>query len=281
MPSFASYDATVLGYRVLGDGPPLVCLPGGPGRSVDYLGDLGGLAKSRQLILLDPRGVGQSADPVDPATLRVDRLVDDVEALRVHLHLGHLDLLAHSAGAVLALLYATTHPARLDHLLLITPGLAPLGIFATEEELTAALTRHANEPWYADALGAVTQIMSGDMSIEAFDASRPFYYARWDVTSQQHATVGLTERQLAARRGYFADITFDQAETRDAFARLSAPVLLYAGDVDPAVAPRQVNEAAPLFADATVVIQSGASHFPWVDDPGAFADAVNAYLSAR
>lgn len=93
-----------IGYRVLGAGLPLVCLPGGPGRASEYLGDLGGLGRSRQLVLVDPRGVGLSADPADPATFRVDRLVEDVESLRVHLGLDQIDLLAHSAGAVLATL---------------------------------------------------------------------------------------------------------------------------------------------------------------------------------
>jgi pimeloyl-ACP methyl ester carboxylesterase len=37
---FASYDGTQIGHRVLGDGPPLICLPGGPGRAAEYLGDL-------------------------------------------------------------------------------------------------------------------------------------------------------------------------------------------------------------------------------------------------
>jgi len=55
MRRFASYDGTELGYRVVGDGPPLVCLPGGPGRAAQYLGDLGGLGRSRRLILLDSR----------------------------------------------------------------------------------------------------------------------------------------------------------------------------------------------------------------------------------
>src|SRR5437016_12351317 len=102
MQRFASYDGTELGYRAVGEGPPLVCLPGGPGRAAEYLGDLGGLDTRRRLILLDPRGVGSSADPADPATFRVDRLVQDVEALRAHLELERMDLLAHSAGAVLA-----------------------------------------------------------------------------------------------------------------------------------------------------------------------------------
>ena len=44
MSSFASYDGTEIGYQVRGDGLPLVCLPGGPGRAAEYLGDLGGLS---------------------------------------------------------------------------------------------------------------------------------------------------------------------------------------------------------------------------------------------
>jgi pimeloyl-ACP methyl ester carboxylesterase len=105
---------TEIGYSALGEGSPLVCLPGGPGRAVEYLGDLGGLATSRQLILVHPRGVGLSADPGDPATFRVDRLVDDVESLRVHLGPDRMDLLAHSAGSVLATLYAAANPERLS-----------------------------------------------------------------------------------------------------------------------------------------------------------------------
>src|SRR5690242_11782045 len=131
MPRFASYDGTELDYQVLGDGPPLVCLPGGPGRAVDYLGNLGGLDALRTLILLDPRGVGGSADAADAATLRVDRLVRDVDALRMQLGMERMDLLAHSAGAVLATLYAAAHAEHVASLLLITPGLAALGVQAT------------------------------------------------------------------------------------------------------------------------------------------------------
>jgi MFS family permease len=71
--SFVSSDGTEIAYRVTGEGPPLVCLPGGPGRSAEYLGDLGGLARSRQLVLVDLRGTGLSASPADPASFRVDR----------------------------------------------------------------------------------------------------------------------------------------------------------------------------------------------------------------
>jgi pimeloyl-ACP methyl ester carboxylesterase len=98
MARFASYDGTQIGYRVLGAGPPLVCLPGGPGRASEYLGDLGGLSRSRQLIMPDTRGTGEPADASDPVSYRCDRLAGDVEALRAHLGLDRMDLLGHSAG---------------------------------------------------------------------------------------------------------------------------------------------------------------------------------------
>jgi alpha/beta hydrolase fold len=82
---FRSWDGTDLAYRVVGSGPPLVCVPGGPGQAGDYLGELGGLSRHRTLILLDNRGTGASSVPGDAATYRVDRIVRDVEALRRHL----------------------------------------------------------------------------------------------------------------------------------------------------------------------------------------------------
>ena len=279
MPSFASYDGTEIGYRILGDGPPLVCLPGGPGRAVEYLGDLGGLDVSRQLILLDPRGVGSSADPADPATFRVDRLVNDVESLRGHLGLDRMDLLGHSAGGVLATLYAAACPQHLSALILITPGLAAVGVEGSEEQFRAALARRSAEPWYPAALAAMEQLMAGNLSMQAFRASRPFLYGHWGQAAQANATSGVSERHQAAREGFFAGATIDVPAAKAALTKLTAPVLLYAGEEDPMVPPAAVREAAPLFNDATVVVQPGAAHFPWIDDPAAFATAVGSFLS--
>lgn len=279
MRRFTSYDGTELGYRVLGAGPPLVCLPGGPGRAADYLGDLGGLDAARQLVLLDPRGVGRSADPADPTTFRVDRLVEDVESLRVQLGLDRMDLLAHSAGAVLATLYAAAYPARLARLVLVTPGLAAVDVSGTEEQLDAVLGRLAAEPWYPSARTALEKILAGDLSMAAFRASRPLCYGRWDDAARAHATVGVAERQVAARQGFGAGVVLDAASTRAALAKLDAPALLYAGDRDPMVTPAMVREAARFFPEATVVVQPEAGHFPWVDDPTAFAMAVRTFLT--
>jgi proline iminopeptidase len=278
VPRFASYDGTEIHYGLRGDGVPLVCLPGGPGRAVDYLGDLGGLDALRQLVLVDPRGVGRSADPEDPTTFRVDRLVEDVEALRIHLGLDRMDLLAHSAGAVLATLYAAAYPKHLSTLILVTPGLAAVGVHSTADELAAALKRLADQPWYPEAFAAWEKIIAGDRSIEPYRASRPLFYGRWDEEAQAHATLGVAERHAAAREGYFAEVTFDTSSTRAALEKLTAPVLLHAGELDPLVPPTAVRQAARAFRDASVVIQPAAGHFPWVDDSLQFATAIGSFL---
>ena len=62
--------------------------------------------------MLDLRGTGQSAIPADLASYRCDRLVDDILALQDHLGLDSADLLAHPAGANIAVQHAIRHQRR-------------------------------------------------------------------------------------------------------------------------------------------------------------------------
>jgi proline iminopeptidase len=87
-------------------------------------------------------------------------------------------LLAHSAGAILATLYAAAHPDRISRLVLVTPGLAAVGVVVTEEELRAVVESRSAEPWYPAASAALTEMLAGSMSLAAFRASRPLFYGR-------------------------------------------------------------------------------------------------------
>lgn len=166
MPQLSSYDGTKIGYRVAGEGAPLVCLPGGPGRGCEYFGDLGGLSRSGQLVMPDTRGTGESEDAADPASYRCDRLVGDVEALRQHLGLDRMDVLGHSAAGNLAILYAAAYPERIARLILLTPGLTALGADETEETWREALQRRSGESWYPEALAAIDRAEAGEQTVE-------------------------------------------------------------------------------------------------------------------
>ncbi|GAA0369353.1 alpha/beta hydrolase [Microbispora corallina] len=273
MITFASYDGTALVCHERGEGPALVCLPGGPGRSSAYLGDLGGLAARRRLLLLDNRGTGDSAAPADPATYGVGSLVADVEALRVRLGLERIDLLAHSAAGALALLYAARHPGRIGRLVLVTPSLMPIGIEPTDEEWVDQIERRAGEPWYARGLADLEAWEAGDESRRP--GAQPFFYSPWNEEARAHAA-RFAARSAEAAAGFQTGVP-PAEETRESLARLAAPVLLIAGEGDPAPLPAHVERAAALFPGGRAVVLPGA-HYPWVTAPDAFAAAVGAFL---
>ncbi|MGP4086840.1 alpha/beta fold hydrolase [Streptomyces sp. KR55] len=278
MPSFSAYDGTELAHHVLGNGPPLVCLPGGPMQASAYLGDLGGLAVHRRLIMLDLRGTGGSAEPGDPGSYRCDRQVDDVEALREHLGLERMDLLAHSAGANLAALYTARHPERVGRLVLVTPSVIAVGVPVTGDDRRAAAELRRAEPWFPEAFAALETIVAGQATPASWQAIAPFYYGRWDEAARAHRAAEDEQRNAEAAAAYAGEGAFDPAATRAALARFGSPVLLLAGEVDLAAPRRAMTEFQGLFPGAELVVQSGAGHFPWLDDGGRFVGIVAEFL---
>lgn len=276
--AFSAYDGTQLAYHVLGDGPPVICLPGGMQDSV-YLGDLGGLSAHRQLIRLDLRGTGRSATPQDPASYRCDRLVDDVEALREHLDLDRMDLLAHSGGANLAARYVTRHPERVGKLALITPSVMAVGITITGEARLEIARLRQDEPWFAAAFAALEAIVAGRATGDSWQAIAPFSYGRWDEAAQAHQAAEAGQRNMEAMSAFAAEGAFDPAATRTALARFERPVLLLAGEVDLAAPPPVMAEFTGLFPNAELVVQPGAGHFPWLDDTERFVATAGAFLA--
>ncbi|MET9888337.1 alpha/beta hydrolase [Streptomyces sp. NPDC006430] len=274
MPTFFASDGTQLGYRTIGDGAPLVCIPGGPTDS-RYLGDLGGLSAHRRLIVLDLRGTGTSAIPRDTASYRCDRLVEDVEALRDHLGLPRMDLLGHSAGANIATQYVARYPKNLDRLALVGPGTRAVGIEVAGEarRRLAQLRRH--EPWFPSAYAALEAIIEGTGGDG--EAIAPFFYGRWDPAAQEHHAVGRPSNPEAVAL-FAADGAFDPDATRAALATCRAPVLLLAGEYDLNSPPRSAAEFAGLFPDAALVVQPGAGHYPWLDDAERFLAATVTFL---
>ncbi|MGA5816599.1 alpha/beta fold hydrolase [Kitasatospora sp. NPDC094028] len=284
MESFTSYDGTRLAFRTLGDGdgPPLICLPGGPGRAAEYLGDLGGLNAHRPLVLPDTRGTGASAMPADLASCRVDRLVADVEALRRHLGLERIDLLGHSAGGSLAMLYAAAHPERLASLALVTPSFAGVGL-PSDLGVREVIASRAAEPWHAGAVAGWEGMQSARTFAEAAPyrfAFEPLMYGRWDDAARAHAAADPAQRSLPVSEHYYAGYDPDTEGLRRRLGALPCPVLLLAGGVDLWPTAASATEAAALFPDVTLAVQPGAGHYPWLDDPRAFTGTVAAFLSS-
>ena len=274
MTTFAGSDGTLLAYRRVGTGPRLVCVPGGPGRASEYLEDLGGLSTQRTLVLLDNRGTGASAMPADRSTLRFDHLADDLEALRLHLGEDTLHVLGHSAGAVVAQVWAARHPERVASLTLVTPSDKLQG--GRRDDLDEIRARRSSEPWYADAAEAVKALATAG----AADAQvlwrrvRPFFYGRWDDRVRAHAWSAEAQTSPEAEHGWGRGA--ERVDVPGIVSKLHAvraPVRVIGGEHDAITGVRSVELVAHSFPNATTRVLAGAGHFPWVDAPEAFVRA--------
>ncbi|PXA71995.1 alpha/beta fold hydrolase [Cryobacterium arcticum] len=270
MPTFTSHDSTVLHYDVLGtdEHPPLVVLAGGPARHPSYLGDLAGLTSVRTLFVLHQRGVGESAVSPTAHAGAWPELAEDVEALRLHLGLATIDLLGHSAGTRIALSYASRYPSRLASLCLVTPPAQ--WIVAEPDDSAAIVGAHRGEPWFPDYLDhrpAALAAQSADESNRWFPFIAPIAWASWSPEARRHEATGAWHPEAQDR--FFSGA--DPAGIAAGIAHVDCPVLVVAGEQDGLTGLRPVLAVADLFGDGRAVTIKDAGHYPWVEQPAAFA----------
>lgn len=277
MPTFASYDGTELHYDLLGadlDGPPIAVHAGGAARHPEYLGNLAGLDSVRPLAVLHQRGVGLSQNPADPATAAWHRLGEDLEALRAHLGLAQLDVLGHSAGTRVALAFAARHPDRVGCLCLVTPP--PGWLVDTPSDSEELIAARRGEPWFAefeDALAREADATTMAQRRALHPGLAPMTWARWDERARAHEVLGTWN--LDALEAFFAVPL--QENLLPALRGMLAPVLVVAGGSDALLGLKPVLAVADVFPRGrAVVLDSG--HYPWVEQPAAFLDAVGAFF---
>jgi pimeloyl-ACP methyl ester carboxylesterase len=279
VPAFTTADGRRLSYRELGEGPPLICHPGGPGITALLFDDLGGLDRDRTLILLSPRGVDES-DPAE--SYRLEDYAADLEELRRQLGLERIDLFGHSAGGFVSILYAAANPERVSRLVLC-------GSFARfSDEFAAAFTRYLAErehdPRFAEAVAARrTRDETPDLSDEERGrlamASVPLLFGRYGA-----AEAAFLERVIAAGGSYnvpalneFNDEIAPTMDLRADLERIEAPTLVLTGDID-VWGAGGADELARHLPDARVRLLEGVGHMPWVEEPDGFRQAMLDFL---
>ena len=279
MTHVAAADGCRLAVHQVGDGPPLLCVPGGPGRAAEYLEDLGGLSNNRRLLLLDNRGTGASELPADRSSLQFTRLADDLADVQRELAVSPADLLGHSAGCPVALLHAARRPDDVRRLVLVTPSGRPFGW--TPDDLDEIRAARGTEPWFAAAAEAQAALEHASPRIrgELEKETRPFWYGRWDERAQTHAAGADRQVSLRANAGYPPGDGYDPAAARESLRSITADVLIVVGGRDALTGVTVAERFADVLPKAEVVTIDDAGHFPWVDEPDAFRGAVEGFLA--
>ncbi len=299
-PIFAAQQGYIDAHGVLiyyvefGKGAPLVILHGGPGADHTYfLPHLLPLARTHRLIFIDERGSGQSEHLEDVKQYTVENMVEDVEAVRVALNLGKIDLLGHSCGGVLAEAYALKYQQNLNHLILNST-------FASTIEMNAVLAREkAAMP--ADKLARLNELEKAGLYGKGaiWEHGRytaeyetlawgwgyfPFLYgarpdANYDPSTGNAPTNWELYREMWGSDGEFViDGNLKSVEYVDRLNTIKVPTLIVVGDhdeCDPSLS-KEMNQKIP---GSKIAILPNSGHMNFVDQPVLWQKAVGGFLS--
>lgn len=227
------------------------------------------LAEVGTVIAFDRPGFGLTERPLSWEGENPYSLAGQVElalALLDKLELDSAILVAHSAGAQVALSLALEHPERVEGLVLVAPTVDTAGAPGWLRPLLNLPQIRRLGPLLVQALAPDNGVPEpgieaaaddfGMLGATAEDADVPSVSAEnWDR--------GLWEYTLASKEHDLAHRLTD----------LAVPVLVVAGDQDEVVPP----EASICLAhelDANLIVLQGIGHQPHAEDPATFVEAV-------
>ena len=124
--SLAQVNSTEIWYQVEGNGEPLMLFPGLGLDHTYYRLGAPLLKEKYKLVMLDPRGIGQSRkDPPSKVHYTPELWADDFAALARHLKFDQVNLLGSSLGGSMAMAFAEKYP-KLTNTLIVIGGFSEL-----------------------------------------------------------------------------------------------------------------------------------------------------------
>ena len=281
--SLSVFEAELF-YQTVGAGEPVVVVHGGPGLDHTYLRPwFDPLAETHKVVFYDQRGLGASRAVVSAAGLSMERYLTDIDRIREHVaQRERFALLAHSWGAIPALLYAMERPERLTALILVAPA-EPGSRFREQTDENQRARRDSADLAAIDSIRATPEFAER----EAEAISRVFFH----VFRGTFAEAGLADSVLrvalherTARQGQ-AVATLLMAPLQgldlwDSLGEIDVPVLIVHGDQDP-IPVEMVREMHDALPDSRLSLVAGSGHFPFIEKPADFWPVVQEFLRQR
>lgn len=287
-------------YEDLGNksNPPLLYLHGGPGAgSYDFSLHQGKLLSDKiRLIPLDQRGVLRS-DPIsEGSVLRLDDLIEDIEALRKSLQIQKWSVLGHSFGGYLGLVYAMRFPDQVDKLIFENASFdlgssarslmkraaleyASIGEFSKVKEcLQVAFSPNPDASVIWEQFSPLANSLGPRRNNMYFHGVPPDYFDRMmadSPLSEDHWSRGqIHQRKLYEEGAIFRSLL----ENPERFPEKDT--LLIRGMYDSVMSEDQVYKYIKSRPKANLVVLRNSSHFPHIEEPEEFALQVKKFVAA-
>lgn len=261
--------------RRIGTGPTVVVLHGGPGAHHDYL--LPGfdrIAIGRTLVYYDQRGGGRS--PVErEVPVGWQEQVADLEALRQAWGLETLSIAGYSWGALLAMLYATSHPERVASLALVSPAPSHR---AARHEFERRLAERSATP---EIRGERQRLRDSGLAETDPDRyrQRGFELSVAGYFHDPSQAANLTPFRVTGRTQQEVWDSLGDYDIRAGLSALRVRALVVHGDDDPIPVATAQETAGLLGAVCHVLPRCG--HVPYVEAADEFVRLLDGFLPPR
>jgi proline iminopeptidase len=251
-----------------GTGEPTLLLHGGMGLDHSYLRSCDSLGDSRRLIYLDQIGNGRSAEPTSWQNWSYASWAADLESFRKHIGLEQWTVVAHSGGAFVALEYALAFPGRLSGLVVVGGGPS----FSHVEIIEDNIRHRASHERSQRVLHLLSTPATDDHSLaEQWREVLPLYFSQWEPRySSWFEHIRYRARAVNAAR---------PPDLRARLGKITAPTLVVCGNDDFIMPPHAAAEPlAHAIPGAELAILEHSGHFPMIERPREFHEAVRAFL---
>jgi proline iminopeptidase len=269
-----------LWFKVSGRGPVCIMPTPGWGPSSDlYFRTLKPLEKTFTIVYLDTRGTGRSGRAKAATEYTWGHQVADLEALRAHLKQDKVWLMGHSEGGMQIMHYACKHPDRVAGMVVLASAasVSPFDGMA----IFGRLSGRKGESWFAEALKTH---QAGPPNTDADMAAGmakmlPAYWADPAHIEKYKDHFAATTMSVAARKGQEESkrMPFD---LKGELKKVTAPVLIVAGDKDAFCPPSAAREMHLRFSNSKLLIIDNCGHFMWMEQADVFNAQVPQFLAA-
>jgi proline iminopeptidase len=268
-------------YKVVGptSGDYVLVLSGGPGEDIHSMqGVADELGKKYRCIMWEQRGTGRSKLPqYDSSTINLNAYMEDIEALRKHLHIEKFIVLGNSWGMILGLAYAGTHSDAVRAV--VTLGSGPitfeyLGVFSDNQiSRLGACELEVHDFWKDPAREAAD---SDRAAFERLRAATIAYFYDRKKALQMASELKPDDYNFRVPPAFLkAEGKYD---IRPKLRTITAPVLLLQGRQDLA-GEANVWEAHSLIRNSTLAFIDKCGHMPWLEQPEQTWKTVDEFLA--
>jgi proline iminopeptidase len=271
----------------VGKGDPLILIAGGPGGTHFGLRRFDSLAGRHMLIYFDAFGRGKSDTAKDVKEYTIERDIEDIEGLRVALHLDKINVLGHSYGSVVAQGYAVKYPQHVKHLVLAN-GFHSFIMWQTNDDNSNHEIK-TNYPEVWDTLmkiraqGYVSsdklhQDIYGRIPYGFLYAYNPDNFISRGKSGYPGSNNKLYYQMVGKDGDFIVGNDIGNFDFRTKLKDLKMPILIYGGRYDRVAVPSMMVIYKQYCPQAQFVMFEHSGHNPQVEEPGKLFPLLDEFL---